>query len=134
MKFSEVEALVRDLRAMADFIETNGVELPRDAVGIDRVKVKIYTTDKDAIVKAAKTLSRGASIANPLVKDMSSYSYELRRKFGEYGLIEVWSGRDTVCVKKQVGTRKREVEKFLLTGEFKEEPVYEYECHPLLTP
>lgn len=132
MKYSQVEAVVRDLREMADFIEKYGVELPKPVYGLDRIDFKIHTLDREAMVKAARILHNGTSVTNPLKKSMNDWSYDLRRKFGDNCLLEVWSTRDAVCDRREVGTKQVPIQVSVATGETREEKIYEYDCHPLL--
>lgn len=130
MKYAEVEKHVKSLREFADWLEKHGLDLPKFDYDL-QIKVSGLSYDKDAMVQAAKVMSKGATINNPLEKNMTTSYYELVRKFGSIN-FEIWSSRDTVCERKQVGTKIQPKREYVDTGTTEEVPVYEYDCHPLL--
>jgi hypothetical protein len=120
---------VNGLRRLADFFELNGSELPEFILD-PSVDLQCYVTQKEEMVTAARIMARGSSINNPLKKEQTTFAYELNRSFGKNVRLQVWTSRETVCERVQVGTELKPVTKVetVETGEMTEVPVYEWNC------
>jgi hypothetical protein len=127
MHTTKMEDLVSSLRVLADFFEKNAEDLP-DGLLDPNFKLSIYLAGKDELLQAKKVMTKGTTISSPLKKNQNSFSYDLTRQFGKYGELEMWTGRDAVCEKVQVGTKTEAVVKTVETGETKEVPIYEWKC------
>jgi hypothetical protein len=122
--------LAKDMRAMADFIESKADTLPAPFFEGTKVSLDFWQRDKEGIVQAARSFGKAD-------KNYTDFSFELVKKFGS-GLSELkyWSSRSVVCERVQTGTKVEPVKVTTVheTGEMKETPIYEWKCdEPLLS-
>lgn len=127
MTTENVTQFVKELRSMADWFETNGEDLPSFIFDLN-VRLESWVSEKADMITAAKVLPRGSNPGNPMTKNQTDFSYELTRKFGEFVQYRVWTSRDNVCERVQIGTKEEPVKTYVETGETKEVPVYEWNC------
>jgi hypothetical protein len=122
-----------DLRLYADIIE----RVPEQFVDDNVMYIFLKFTTKEAFVAAM------LSIGGKWDKCPSGDTFYLEKKIGTGRVqLHLSIGRESVCVKKQVGTRKVKrakpviVEKpaVITPVEFEEveEPIYEFDCNPIL--
>ena len=123
MRYKTQNDLVTSMREFADFLEARGLELPEPGYGDATIEISWWLPNKEELARTARALGK-------CEKKLDEYSYNLVRKFGNVK-FEAWSSRNVVCTRKQVGTKTVEVTVSVVTGT-KEEPVYEWECDPLL--
>jgi hypothetical protein len=131
MKYKERDELVASLRELADFIETDGIALPRILI-YARGYANVYNHDADWTVNSDKTKARMRKIAiamAPVKKDYVGESFNLKRRFGTIR-VEVSASRGAVCVAKVIG--KKEVPKYRKYGTELVDDVEWYCGDPLL--
>ena len=116
----------KGLRLLADWVEANpNMELPS-------VTMSVYSLNSKE--DAAKCLLA----MKPCKKEYSGSIFNISKEFGPLTLRYVFM-RDAVCTKKQVGTKvvPERVEPAVKAKEEEvipehEEPIYEWECEPIL--
>lgn len=119
--------LVKDMRAMADFIASKADTLPPPYFDGTKVTLDFWQLDKEGIVKAARSFGKAD-------KNYTDFSFEIVKKFGDFAELKYWSSRSVVCEKVQTGTKVEPVKEYVETGEMKETPIYEWKCdEPLLS-
>jgi hypothetical protein len=119
--------LAKDMRAMADFIESKADTLPAPFFEGTQVTLDFWQRDKEGIVKAARSFGKAD-------KNYTDFSFEIIKKFGDLAELKYWSSRAEVCERVQVGTKLEPVKEYVETGEVKERPIYEWKCdEPLLS-
>ena len=107
MKYAQRDELVTGLRDLADFMESNGLELPELHVsisaGIRSYHPGTFVTRTNEQKKAL--MRRAAKAMSPCKKVHEGRSFYLKRKFGPINL-SIITDREVVCQKIVVGTRE----------------------------
>ena len=116
---------VKGLRALADFLEAN----PEIEAPYAELRFKLFCANKNQIAEAARRYA-------PLTKTNYGSWYLLVRDFGG-GVVLDWTiEREKVCRRVQTGTqivsKPKVPDGVEMEYEQVEEPVYEWECEPLL--
>jgi hypothetical protein len=126
MKYKERDALVADLRELADLLEERGHKLPIEYPRVSLVS-RFYDsegepTPKTKMLKAAKNIGKADK--------RQSYDYELIRKM-KNGFVELRfeTNRENVCTKRVVGTKQVEKKIWVtIPNEFVDQEVVEWDC------
>jgi hypothetical protein len=119
-------SLVRDLRAVADFLADHADALPGD-VGVQLAYYPVLALrchDAPAMARTVKWVGGGA-------KRSTDYLMHVERSFGGL-VVDVTADREEVCRKVKVGTRTVTVPAPDAPTIEVEEDVYEWECNPIL--
>jgi hypothetical protein len=108
MKYRERDELVEGLRALADFIEAKGLDLP---IEYPEVKLDIWIYDDyDVNAKPIEGTARAklrevAKVLGKAEKGTVSEYFTLTKKFGEHVALEFTSPRSSICKQVVVGER-----------------------------
>ena len=139
MTYEDIERMATALRALADFIEDRGEQLPDFYIPNIWIDGKVWERDENGEYnpdheKTLENMRRIAREMKPCEKEFSGEDFQLRKDFGPFALT-VYANRDIVCEKKQVGTVTipARPERVIEAVPEHEEPVYEYDCGPLLS-
>lgn len=139
MDVNEIEKVVTSLRSFASFLEERGEGLPHFYLPGFFVHVSEYHEDEHGnwVVDHEKTkevMAQCARAMKPCEKEYVGDDLELVRQFGEVRFT-VYSSRDAVCERKQVGTKiiPAKEARIVPAEPEREEPVYEYDCGALLS-
>src|SRR3970040_2760239 len=124
MKYKHRDELVEGLRAIADFIEEKGLELPIDTpyLALEKYIYQNYSssrhprTQRQELQRAAITLGRA--------EKEFEYNFTLTRNFGEFVKLRFSVPRETVC--KRVVKGKRHIP--AQTTEAYDEEIVEWIC------
>lgn len=96
MKYKERDEIVRDLRALADFIEKDGISLPFPTITAStNVMTPAYTgvRSKKWGAYCRNTMMRAAIVLKANLIDVESSYPKVRTMFGSI-TYEVWTPRD----------------------------------------
>jgi hypothetical protein len=121
----DVVNVVAGLRELADYLEANHTTLP----GIE------YGYPPNVSVWASKEeLAEAVQSPGTWEKNFDDATAYFIRRFSGDVLIKFFTGRDNICVKKQTGVKVVKKLRELSEEDYIEvtEPVYEWECKPLL--
>lgn len=116
--------LIADLRSLADFFEST----PALTNPYLRLHAIVYVQPEDFA-------SAASALGGQRKKDADDKYFSVIRSIGGAS-VEVYTNRDEVCERVQVGTETVEVEEVVTPAVTKtvtvEQPVYDWECGPLL--
>lgn len=128
---NDVGQYVKDLHALADFIEANPAVLGQFPMG-----VRLFCS---ASHLSASEFAQLAVSMGDIEKGADQHFYEVTKRFGDHK-VQLFTQRETICTKREVGVITEEVEDYdpevLATVPkvtvVKETPQYEWDCAPSL--
>jgi hypothetical protein len=134
VKYSDRDNLVAGLRELADWIEENGHRLPVREIEFKADTWvfddwKDYNNPDKYLRPAREKMQQIARVLGRADKELMSDWFSLKKKFGDFVMLEFTSNRKVVCRKVVKGTRT--IPEQVIPEH--EEEIVEWECNdPLL--